>query len=145
MFFITFLPFSKIRRVEKFNFNSTRLSNSSLFQKDIRQDICIALVGLLHYMGVNIGRGADLGVSQPFGNTHTVHHIEVQHRGHCMPEGMSVNVWESAALAELLEIVGYAVRVHGLAVVLGEYEVLILVVLPQSQPFLRLPCPIPPE
>lgn len=62
-----------------------------------------------------------------------------------MPEGMGVNVWESVPLAELLEIVSHAVRVHGLAVVLREYEVLILVVLPQPQPFLRLPCPIPPE
>lgn len=96
-------------------------------------------------MGVNIGRGADLGVSQPFGNAHTVHPIEVQHGGHCVPEGMGVNVWEPVALAELLEIVGHAVRVHGLAVVLREYEVLILVVLPQPQPFLCLPCPIPPE
>ena len=77
MFFITFLPFSKMRRVEKFNFNSTRLSNSSLFQKDAGQNVGIALVGLLHYMGINIGRGADLGVTQPFGNAHTVHSIEV--------------------------------------------------------------------
>ena len=92
MCFITFLPFLKMRRIEKFKFNSTRLSNSSLFQKDAGQNVGIALVGLLHYMGVNIGRGADLGVSQPFGNTHTVHPIEVQHRGHCMPESMRVKL-----------------------------------------------------
>ena len=96
-----------MRRVEKFNFNSTRLSNSSLFQKDAGQNVGIALVGLLHYMGVNIGRGADLGMTQPFGNAHTVHPIEVQHRGHCMPESMSVNVWESVALAELFEILPF--------------------------------------
>ena len=58
-------------------------------------------------MGVNIGRGADLGVTQPFGNAHTVHSIEVEHGGHCVPKGMGIDVWEAVTLAELFEILPF--------------------------------------
>ena len=59
-----------------------------------------------------------------------------------MPEGMGIDVWESVALAELLKPVRHAVRVHGLSIILGEYEVLILVILSQPQPLGSLPSPI---
>ena len=59
-----------------------------------------------------------------------------------MPESMGIDVREAVTLAELFEIVGHAVRVYGLAVVLGKYKVLILVILPQPQPLPCLPCSI---
>ena len=142
MVFCNFFEFFENRRLEKFNFNSTRLSNSSFFQKDIRQDICIALVGLLHHMSVDIGCGADLSVSQPLGNAHTVHSVKIQHGGHCVPERMRVNVREIVPIAESLKPFRYAVRVHGLTVVLGKQEILVLLILPQPQPFPRLPGPV---
>lgn len=129
----------------KFNNSSTRFQNSSLLQKNVGENVGVALVCSLQHVGVDVGRGAHLGVPQPFGNAHTVHPVEVQHRGHCMPERMGVDVWEIVPPAELLEPVRHAVRVHGVAVVLRKYEVLVLVVFPQSEPFLCLPRPIPPQ
>src|SRR5699024_4856086 len=43
-------------------------------------------------MGVDVRRGGHLGVSQPFGNAHTVHPIEVQHRGHCHHSQAQVSI-----------------------------------------------------
>ena len=59
-----------------------------------------------------------------------------------MPECVGVDVGEAVAFAEPVQPCGRAVRVHGLAVVLGEYKALVLVVLPQAKPFLILPCPV---
>ena len=129
----------------KFNFNSTRLQNSSLAQENVPQNVGALLVGCLHHMGINIGGGAYLGVSQPLGNAHTVHAVEVEHGCHCVPECVGVDVGQAVALAELFEIVGHAVRVHGVPIVLGEEKAPVLVVFPQSQPFRCLPCAIPPE
>ena len=62
-----------------------------------------------------------------------------------MPERMGVDVREIMAAAELLEPICHAVRVHGVSVVLGKDKALVLVVLPQPEPFLSLPCPVTPE
>ena len=100
------------------------------------------LVSFLHDVGVNIGGGADLGVVQAFRDGNAVHTVEVEHGGHSVPECVGVDVGEAVAFAEPVQPCGRAVRVHGLAVVLGEYKALVLVVLPQAKPFLILPCPI---
>ena len=59
--------------------------NSSLFQQDIGENVGVLLVGGLHNMGVNVGRCADLCVTQPLGDRYTVHAVEVKHRGHGVP------------------------------------------------------------
>ena len=78
-------------------------------------------------------------MSQTLGNGHTVHAVEVEHTSHCVPEGVSVDVWEAVALAEPGEPCGHAVRVHGAAGVLGKHKTLILVVFSQAQALPILP------
>ena len=61
-----------MRPLESFNFSSTRPQNSSLFQEHAGQTIGVALIGLLHNVGVNIGGGADLSVAQPLRRSHFI-------------------------------------------------------------------------
>ena len=97
----------KISDFGKFNFSSTRLQNSSLAQENVPQNVGALLVCRLHNMGVNISRSAYLGVSQPLGNAHTVHAVEVEHGCHCVPECVGIDVGQAVALAELFEIASW--------------------------------------
>lgn len=83
---------------QKFNFNSTRPSLCILLEEDIRQDVGVLLVRLRHDMGIDVGGGADLGMAQPLAYTHAVHTVEIEHRGHCMPESVGVDMGEPVAL-----------------------------------------------
>ena len=84
-------------------------------------------------MGIKICGGADLRVSQSIGDGHAVHAVEVQHGGHCVVEGVGIDVRQAVALAEFCKPIRYAVRMHGAAGVLGKDIALVLVVLTKAQ------------
>ena len=81
-------------------------------------------------------------MAQTFRNGHTVHPVEVAHRGHCVPESVGVDVRKVMPRTEFIQPSLYAVWVHGLAVILRKYIALVLVVFAQPKPFFILPCPI---
>ena len=83
-------------------------------------------------------------MTQTLGNGHAVHAVEVEHRGHRVPEGVGVDVREAVSLAESGQPCRYAVRVHGSAGILGENKTFVLVVFPQAEPFRILPCSVLP-
>lgn len=139
LYFFEKFNFAPARRIQLL-FNS--LKNSSLFQKYIGQYIGVALVGFLHDVGVNIGGGADLCVAQALRDRHAVHTVEIQHTCHCMSESVGVDVGEVVPLAEPVKPCSNDVRVHGLPAILSKHKALILIVFPQSKPFLILPCPV---
>ena len=56
-----------------------------------------------------------------------------------MPECVWIDVRKIVFLAEFRQPVCHAVRVHGLSVILREYEALIVVVFTKAQPFGVLP------
>lgn len=62
-----------------------------------------------------------------------------------MPECVGIDMGQMVALAELVQPIGHAVWVHGLSVVLREYETLVLVILAQPHPLFILPCPVLPQ
>lgn len=43
-------------------------------------------------MGVDIGGGADLCAAQSLRNGYAVHAVEIWHGGHCVTEGVGVDV-----------------------------------------------------
>lgn len=43
-------------------------------------------------MGINICGGADLRVAQSLRNGYAVHAVEIWHGGHCVAEGVGVDV-----------------------------------------------------
>ena len=49
-----------------------------------------------HHMGVNIGSGGNLSMSQPLGDADAVHAVEIQYGGHRVAERMGVDVGQSA-------------------------------------------------
>lgn len=116
----------------KFNFNSTRSKNSSLFQEDIGQDISVLLVRRRYDVGIDIRGCAHFGMSKPFRDRNTVDVIEIQKRSHCMTERVRVDMGKAVAFGELAKPRGHAIRVHGLPVVLGEDETLIIIVFAQA-------------
>lgn len=59
-----------------------------------------------------------------------------------MPEGVWVDMGKPVPLAEFVEPVRHAVRVHGLTAVLGKHKALILEILSQAQPLVILPYPV---
>lgn len=93
-------------------------------------------------MGVNIGGGGNLSVSQAFGNADAVHAVEIQHGGHRVAERMGVDVRQPVADGELFQPVRDRIRVYGLSVVLSKHEVLIAVIFPQPEAFGGLPCSV---
>jgi len=62
-----------------------------------------------------------------------------------MPECVRVDVRQAVTLAEFGKPACYAVRVHRFSVFLRKQESLIVIILPQPQPFRVLPCPVLPK
>lgn len=93
-------------------------------------------------MGVDVGRGAHLGVSQTLRDGNAVHAVEVEHGGHRVTKIVRVDVRQAVARAELSQPVGHTVRVHGLSGLLSEDKSLVLVVVLQMCPHLVLPRPV---
>ena len=62
-----------------------------------------------------------------------------------MPKCVMVDVRQAVALAEFGKPACYAVRVHRLSIFLRKQESLIVIILPQPQPFRVLPCPVLPK
>lgn len=63
-------------------------------------------------VGVNIRHGADLSMTQPPGDGHTVHAVKVEHGGHFIPESVGIDVGEAVTFGELVKPICHAVRVH---------------------------------
>jgi len=82
-------------------------------------------------------------MAQALADTYAVHTVEVEHRGHFVPEGVGIDVGKVMPLAEPVQPCSDAIRVYGvLPVVLRKYKTLVLVVFAQAKPFFVLPCPI---
>ena len=78
-------------------------------------------------------------MAKPLGDADTVHTIEIEHGGHCVPECVGVDVGQPVADAEFIEPIGYAVGVHRAAVLLCEKKTSVLIVSAQLEPPFYLP------
>lgn len=61
----------------------------------------ILLIGLCHDMSINAGCGGYLSTAQALRERHTVHAVEIEHRGHSVPKCVGIDMREAVAFAKL--------------------------------------------
>ena len=114
-------------------------------EDDVRDALAGPLVRLLDDVGINIGGGTDLCMSQAFGDRHAVQAVKIQEAGHRMAEFVRVDVRQSVLFGELRHPACEAVWVRWLAVVLDEHIAAVDPAVPVDQALLGVPGAVFPQ